>query len=58
MGRAIIQDGGKQVTVDLVSTEPNLMVAKLDAPLKAGAKVVVSCKLADGHEVHSRFVAK
>ena len=57
-GRVIIQDGGKQVTADLAAVEPNVLSAKLDAPLAAGAKVVVSAKLADGHDIQARFVAK
>ena len=57
-GRVTVQDGAKQATVDLVATEPNLMTAKLEAPLQAGAKLVVSVKLADGHDVKVRFVAK
>ena len=57
-GRVVIQDGGKQLTVDLAPAEPNLMSAKLEAPLAAGAKVVVSAKLSDGHDIQARFVAK
>ena len=57
-GRVIVQDGTKQTTVDLVATEPNLMIAKLEAPLKVGAKLVVSVKLGDGHADKARFVAK
>ena len=50
-GKAIIQDGDKLVTVAIVPAEPNLMTGKLDNPLKTGAKIVVSSKLADGHDV-------
>ena len=57
-GRVIVQDGAKQTTVDLVATEPNLMTAKMETPLKVGAKLVVSVKLGDGHDVKARFVAK
>jgi hypothetical protein len=57
-GRVIIQDGGKQLAVDLTPAEPNLLAAKLTAPLAAGAKVVVSAKLGDGHDIQARFVAK
>ena len=57
-GRVIVQDGTKQTTVDLVATEPNLMTAKLESPLTTGAKLVVSVKLGDGHDVKARFVAK
>ena len=57
-GRAIIQDGAKQSTVDLVATDPNMLTAKLAAPLTAGAKIVISIKLGDGHDVKARFVEK
>ncbi|KAB2943595.1 MAG: hypothetical protein K8F92_08460 [Hyphomicrobium sp.] len=57
-GRVIIQAGGRQVTVALAPTDPNVMTAKLDAPLAARAKVVVSAKLGDGHDIQARFVAK
>ena len=57
-GRVILQDGAKQSVVELAAIEPNLMTAKVDAPLKAGAKLVISVKLGDGHDVKARFVAK
>ena len=57
-GRVIVQDGAKQSTADLVATEPNLMTAKMATPIKVGAKLVVSVKLGDGHDVKARFVAK
>lgn len=57
-GRAVILDGSKQSTVPLAPAEPNVLSAKLDAPLAAGARVVVSAKLADGHDVLARFVLK
>jgi len=57
-GRVIIQDGDKQLAVDLIPADPNLMMAKLHTPLGAGAKVVVSAKLGDGHAIQARFVAK
>ena len=57
-GRVIVQDGAAQATADLSTTEPNQMVAKLAKPLSPGAKLVVSLKLADGHDVKARFVAK
>lgn len=57
-GRVIVQDGGKQVTSNLTPAEPNLLSAKLDAALSTGAKVVVSAKLSDGHDIQARFVAK
>lgn len=57
-GRIIIQYGSKQITADLMPIDPNLLSAKLESPLVAGAKVVVSAKLGDGHGIQARFVAK
>ncbi len=57
-GRAVILDGSKQSTVPLAPAEPNILSARLDAPLAPGARVVVSAKLADGHDVLARFVLK
>ncbi len=57
-GKAVIQDAGKSRTVGLTPAEPNLLTGKTDGPLNAGAKIVVSGKLADGHAILARFVAK
>lgn len=57
-GRVIIQDAGTQAAVDLVAAEPNILSAKLAAPIAPGAKLAVSIKLGDGHDVKARFVAK
>ena len=57
-GRIIIQDGSKQSTVDLIAAEPNVLSAKLTGALSPGAKLVVSIKMGDGHDVKARFVAK
>lgn len=57
-GRVVILDGAKPLNVELAPVEPNVLSAKLDAPLTAGAKVVVSAKLGDGHDLQARFVAK
>ena len=57
-GRAVILEGAKQSTVPLTPAEPNLLTAKLEAALAAGARVVVSAKLADGHDILARFVVK
>ncbi len=56
-GRAIVQDGGKQAAVVLAAIEPNILNAKLAAPLSSGAKLAVTIKLGDGHDVKARFVA-
>jgi hypothetical protein len=57
-GRVIVQDSGKQATVDLAAVEPNILSAKLAAPLSTGAKLAVTIKLGDGHDVKARFVAR
>lgn len=57
-GRAVILDGSKQSTTALTPAEPNRLVARLEAPLSPGARVVVTAKLADGHDVVARFVVK
>ena len=54
--RAIVQDGGKTATVSLQPAEPNKLVGTLAQPLGAGARVVVSATMADGHAVQARFV--
>ncbi|KAA2242249.1 hypothetical protein [Salinarimonas soli] len=54
--RALVQDGGKTVTVPLQPAEPNRLVGALAQPLGSGARVVVSATLADGHAVQARFV--
>ena len=56
-GRVIAQAGSTPATVDLIPTAPNLMVAKLAAPLSKGAKLAVTIKLGDGHNVKARFVS-
>ena len=57
-GRVIIQDGAKQSSADLTVMEPNMLMAKLAAPLSPGAKLAITIKLGDGHDVKARFVAK
>ena len=57
-GRIIIQEGAKQSAADLTVMESNMLMAKLAAPLSAGAKLAVTIKLADGHDVKARFVLK
>lgn len=54
--KAIIQDGGKTVQLDLTPAEPNKLVAAVAAPPAAGAKVVVTGTLSDGHALQARFV--
>ncbi|MDX2264762.1 MAG: hypothetical protein NW215_07300 [Hyphomicrobiales bacterium] len=54
-GRIIIQTVGKTIQVQLVPSEPNKLVGKLDAPLSAGTVAVVSTTFADGHGAQARF---
>ena len=49
---------GVSKTVALVAEEPNRLAAKLDAPVSAGTKMVITGKLADGHDLQARFVSK
>lgn len=57
-GTVTVLTGGKLLKLELTPLEPNLMTAKLDGPLQTGDKVVMSAKLADGHSLQARFVAK
>jgi hypothetical protein len=54
--KAIAQDAGKTVQIDLAPAEPNKLVGKLSAPLTPGAKVVVTGALSDGHSLQAKFV--
>ena len=54
--RAIVQDAGKTSTITLRTQAPNRLVGALPGPLGAGARVVVSATLADGHGIQARFV--
>jgi hypothetical protein len=53
--RAIVQNAGKTATVPLNPVEPNKLVGTLAQPLGAGARVVISATLADGHALQARF---
>lgn len=53
--RAIVQDAGKTATVALAAVEPNKLVGTLAQPLGAGARIVISATLADGHALQARF---
>jgi hypothetical protein len=53
--RAIVQDAGKTATVALSAVEPNRLVGVLAQPLGAGARIVISATLADGHALQARF---
>jgi len=54
-GRAVIQDAGKTISVNLAGAEPNKFVGQLQAPLGSKARVVFSAKVA-GHNLQARFV--
>ena len=53
--RAIVQVGGKTMTIALSPAEPNRFVGKLAAPLGPKARVVFS-SVFDGHNLQARFV--
>lgn len=53
--RAVVQDGGRTTTIPLTPQAPNRLVGVLPAPLGAGARVVVSAKLVEGHTIQARF---
>lgn len=54
-GRIVVQNGGKTTQTALTPADPNRLIAKLDAPLSAGAIVVVSATFGDGHKAQARF---
>ena len=53
--RAVVQVGGKTMTINLAPAEPNRFVGKLAAPLGPKARVVFS-SVFDGHNLQARFV--
>lgn len=53
--KAIVQDSGKTIQIDLAVVEPNKLTGKIAKPLTSGAKVVVTGSLADGHSLQARF---
>jgi hypothetical protein len=53
--RAVVQVGGKTMTINLSPAEPNRFVGKLAAPLGPKARVVFS-SVFDGHNLQARFV--
>jgi hypothetical protein len=54
-GRIVVQSGGKTAQAALTPAEPDKLTARLDAPLAAGAIVVVSATFGDGHKAQARF---
>jgi hypothetical protein len=53
--RAVVQVGGKTMTINLSPAEPNRFVGKLASPLGPKARVVFS-SVFDGHNLQARFV--
>ena len=53
-GRAVIQDSGKTIAVNLSPAEPNMFVGQLPTPLGSKARVVFSGKV-EGHNLQARF---
>jgi hypothetical protein len=53
--RAVVQIGGKTMTINLAPAEPNRFIGKLAAPLGPKARVVFS-SVFDGHNLQARFV--
>ena len=53
-GRAVIQDSGKTIAVNLSPAEPNRFVGQLQMPLGSRARVVFSAKV-EGHNLQARF---
>ncbi|MDX2205415.1 MAG: hypothetical protein NW223_21885 [Hyphomicrobiaceae bacterium] len=57
-GRVVILDGSRQSSAPLAALDPDRLVARLEAPLAPGARVVVTAKLAGGHDIVARFVVR
>jgi hypothetical protein len=55
-GRAVVQDSGKTIAVNLTPAEPNMFVGQLPMPLSSKARVVFLGKVA-GHNLQARFTA-
>ena len=56
--RAVVQQGGKTTTINLIDQEGKCMIGKLTAPLEKGAIVVVTGKDHHGDRVNARYVIK
>jgi hypothetical protein len=55
-GRVTIQAGGQTATVTLAPAAPNRLVGTLAAPPAAGARIVFTGAMSDGHRVTARYV--
>jgi hypothetical protein len=56
-GRAVIQDAGKTIAINLSPVEPNRFVGQLPMPLSSKARVVLSAKI-PGHTLQARFTTQ
>ena len=56
--KAVVQDGGKTTSIDLVAADGKRMVGKLAAPLGKGAIVVLTGKDDHGDVISARYVLK
>jgi hypothetical protein len=56
-GRAVVQDGGKTVTIALTPAAPNMLVGKAEGPIGAKARVVFSTNV-HGHALTARYVTE
>jgi len=54
-GRVVVQAGGQTATFSLLPEEPNRLVGQLAAPLPAGARLVFTGAMADGHRIQARY---
>lgn len=54
--RAVIQEAGKNTTINMTVVDGKKLVAKLAAPLGKGAVVVIAGKDDHGHAVNARYV--
>lgn len=55
--RAVIQDAGKTITLNLTPAEPNKFVGQLQSPLGSKARVVFLAKVT-GHNLQARFTTQ
>ena len=54
--RAVVQQGGKTKTINLVDQQGKRLGGKLDGPLEKGAVVVVTGKDSHGDQFNARYV--
>ena len=54
--RAVVQEGGKNTTINFVDADGKRLVAKLAAPLGKGAIVVLTGKDHHGDQFNARYV--